>query len=627
MKLPVSFVLLSSTAILAAKVSVKLNDVSIVTGVTEGGQCQFLGVPYARRISRFGALISNVHPTADIDATHPGSICPILGVVRVAEGAQVIVDTLGDTGDAPVDELNCLNLDIYAPAGKRKQELRRVVIYVHGGGMDSGSRYQEFNRADLVHRFDDLSNVIWVNVGYSLGPLGFWHVDSQDGRFVSNAALVELVEALRWVQTHIRAFGGNASDVTLMGHSAGAALSQMVQIMLGSLEKYGFKEAPFQKLALMGGSALLFPPVPISTALARQELVIEKTKCHGLNDQDLINCLEKLEIESLIDATMNVNVMWSPILDGVNISKSPEESLAAGEFLPSKVLFTVNRNDSSFFCIRYFERISEVGLGLWSDFGHDHIAEKLRDQYRDSELSIFDQVECTTTDAIFVGPALNCIDLYQRNQVEASSHLFEFEMGTGMMNAASVGASLLSPICGLFGKSCAKAIEMKEKAESFSEAKRVLETMGIFHGLEQALLFNARFNGECRVDTLCSPKNAKTGLRALFEFINNGTTNSAHSFDGHSCAQVNLGKVVSILYTGKEPIHLKSIVDDQELREELGSGGSGGELKSKGLKRKEKEKEKERDEEENEDEDEDEKVDEKRRKVEDQNVRGEGVLI
>ncbi|MFX8895383.1 carboxylesterase family protein, partial [Acinetobacter baumannii] len=45
-----------------------------------------------------------------------------------------------------------------------------------------------------------------------------------EGGFDRNLALKDVLTALRWVQTNISAFGGDASRVTVFGESAGGGL-------------------------------------------------------------------------------------------------------------------------------------------------------------------------------------------------------------------------------------------------------------------------------------------------------------------------------------------------------------------------------------------------------------------
>lgn len=63
--------------------------------------------------------------------------------------------------------------------------------------------------------------------------------------------------ALRWVQSHIRAFGGDAGRVTLMGWSAGAA-SVGYHLTAGAVSFNGYnRSAPllFHRAIMMSGAS------------------------------------------------------------------------------------------------------------------------------------------------------------------------------------------------------------------------------------------------------------------------------------------------------------------------------------------------------------------------------------
>ena len=86
--------------------------------------------------------------------------------------------------------------------------------------------------------------MIFVTIGYRLGIWGFFNLHPHGkGKFYdANAGLwgemrehssikesSDIVEALKWIRREIRSFGGNPNDVTLVGHSSGAALVDIVQ--------------------------------------------------------------------------------------------------------------------------------------------------------------------------------------------------------------------------------------------------------------------------------------------------------------------------------------------------------------------------------------------------------------
>ena len=117
---------------------------------------------------------------------------------------------------------DCLYLNIWRPADHRAG--LPVIVFVHGGSNVSGYT------ADPVYDGAALAkaaNAVVVTVNYRLGIFGFLSVpqmktgsdaDENSGNF----ALLDVIEALKFVNRNIANFGGNPANVTLMGQSAGA---------------------------------------------------------------------------------------------------------------------------------------------------------------------------------------------------------------------------------------------------------------------------------------------------------------------------------------------------------------------------------------------------------------------
>ncbi len=70
-------------------------------------------------------------------------------------------------------------------------------------------------------RLGDVADVVVVAINYRLGSMGFTCLDTDEA--AGNMGMLDMVEALRWVQTHIHKFGGDPDQVTIFGESAGAA--------------------------------------------------------------------------------------------------------------------------------------------------------------------------------------------------------------------------------------------------------------------------------------------------------------------------------------------------------------------------------------------------------------------
>jgi para-nitrobenzyl esterase len=100
------------------------------------------------------------------------------------------------------------------------------MVWVHGGSntVGQGASYDGSHLATTEH-------VVVVTINYRLGPFGWFILPS--GRTDAGPApdplaasgnwgILDELAALRWVQAHIAAFGGDAGNVTVFGESAGA---------------------------------------------------------------------------------------------------------------------------------------------------------------------------------------------------------------------------------------------------------------------------------------------------------------------------------------------------------------------------------------------------------------------
>jgi para-nitrobenzyl esterase len=114
---------------------------------------------------------------------------------------------------------DCLTLNIWAPAQARHAP---VIVWIHGGALWTGSsREAMYDGTHMAAR-----GVIVVSINYRLGVLGYLahpelSAESRD-RASGNYGLLDQIEALRWVQRNIGAFGGDPANVTVAGESAGA---------------------------------------------------------------------------------------------------------------------------------------------------------------------------------------------------------------------------------------------------------------------------------------------------------------------------------------------------------------------------------------------------------------------
>ncbi len=209
---------------------------SVAGFVDAAGGHSWLGIPYAA--PPLGELRwAPPQPAPAWDGVRaallPGSACVQYGWA---------LGGMGPDGSRQGSE-DCLTLNIHAPrmtAAAAAAVHLPVMVWVHGGSntVGQGASYDGSHLATG-------QGVVVVTINYRLGPFGWFVLPEGSGAGPApdplaasgNWGLLDELAALRWVQQHIAAFGGDAGNVTLFGESAGAtdALALVVSPLSGGL--------------------------------------------------------------------------------------------------------------------------------------------------------------------------------------------------------------------------------------------------------------------------------------------------------------------------------------------------------------------------------------------------------
>jgi len=214
------------------------------------GTYAWKGVPYAK------APVGELRWKAPVDpdgwkkprkTQQFGNACAQYGRIYGPGANNRYDETIGTTLNQAVGSEDCLYLNIWVPADRRHghdrddgrdgdrgsgsghghdeaQGGRPVIVFVHGGSNVSGYTADPmYDGAALARE----ANAVVVSVNYRLGIFGFFNLaqlksgtDAQEDS--GNFALLDTIKALQFVRQNIARFGGNPSNVTLMGQSAGA---------------------------------------------------------------------------------------------------------------------------------------------------------------------------------------------------------------------------------------------------------------------------------------------------------------------------------------------------------------------------------------------------------------------
>ncbi len=103
-------------------------------------------------------------------------------------------------------------LDVYAP-NKIPKEGLPVVVFIHGGNWDSGSK----NIYWFIGRRLAKQGVVAVIINYRLSP-----------NVMVPAMADDCAHAVQWTTQHIGDYGGDPNRIYVMGHSAGGGLAALL---------------------------------------------------------------------------------------------------------------------------------------------------------------------------------------------------------------------------------------------------------------------------------------------------------------------------------------------------------------------------------------------------------------
>jgi acetyl esterase/lipase len=132
----------------------------------------------------------------------------------VARASRRIADVPYVVASAPDFDAKQHLLDIYQPTEKVSTP-RPVVLFIHGGSWDSGSKDDILYKA--IGRRLAKNGFVGVVISYRLAPQALVPQQADD-----------CARALAWTVAHITEYGGDPKHLVLMGHSAGGGLAALL---------------------------------------------------------------------------------------------------------------------------------------------------------------------------------------------------------------------------------------------------------------------------------------------------------------------------------------------------------------------------------------------------------------
>ncbi|CAL1547971.1 unnamed protein product [Lymnaea stagnalis] len=240
---------------------------------------KFYGIPYAQPPTgerRFEPPAAAHEWSGIRDARTPGTICP------QNPSQQNVQYTRSE---------DCLNLSVFSPDVNSSHP---VLVWIHGGGFRVGSQFSDGDGSTLARY-----GIVVASINYRLGPFGF--LSTGDDVMPGNYGLLDQILALKWVQKNIHFFGGDPTQVTIAGASAGA-ISTSLHI-LSPLSKGLFKRAVMESGSCFVASGLERPgsTVQVKNFTAA---VAAKVGCSNTHSSALLHCLRGVDADRLLNASV-----------------------------------------------------------------------------------------------------------------------------------------------------------------------------------------------------------------------------------------------------------------------------------------------------------------------------------
>jgi para-nitrobenzyl esterase len=188
-----------------------------VEGVAAGGISSFKGIPFA------------APPVGALRWKKPQPVVAWSGVKRAtAFGASCMQDAamLQFTQAPPGVSEDCLYLNVWTPAKAAGDKLP-VMVWIYGGGFAAGTTASATSDGTRLAQ----KGVVLVSVAYRVGAFGFLaspELSKESGKGSGNYGLQDMIAGLQWVKDNIAAFGGDPTNVTIFGESAGGIAVSML---------------------------------------------------------------------------------------------------------------------------------------------------------------------------------------------------------------------------------------------------------------------------------------------------------------------------------------------------------------------------------------------------------------
>jgi len=303
------------------------------TVAVTGGQIR--GVSLSRGGAVFKGIPFAAPPVGDLRWREPQPVTPWPGVRDTTKFGPICAQkpTFIAPKAAELSSEDCLYLNVWIadwPSTSRKA----VMVWIPGGGnfASDGTDAAVFDGESLARH-----GVVLVTISYRLGPFGFYShpalTRESPHRASGNQGIQDQIAALIWVRDNISKFGGDPSNVTIFGESAGSVDASV--LMTSPLSK-----GLFRRVIGESGTVIIFgEPSSLSDAERRGEVLAASWKAPAKAAASDLRAIRARTIwdaepdrllggqREMLNSFPNLGVT----IDGYVLPKKPAEVFAEGQ--------------------------------------------------------------------------------------------------------------------------------------------------------------------------------------------------------------------------------------------------------------------------------------------------------
>jgi len=242
----------------------------------------------------------------------------------------------------PEQSEDCLYLNVWAPVHAKNLP---VALWIHGGAFQNGYGYEVTMDGDEWMKRGINRGVILVTINYRMGALGFLshpELTAEQGQS-GNYGLMDQIAALQWVHDNIEAFGGDPSNITVFGQSAGAM--SVKNLLVSPMSRDLMAGAIIQSGGGLGTKGLATEGVTQAFYDAQGKDIMDNAGLFTLADMRAASAQEVFESVGKYMADGKGWVMLSPHTDGYVLPESFDEAVFDGSLAQVPIMIGYNKDD------------------------------------------------------------------------------------------------------------------------------------------------------------------------------------------------------------------------------------------------------------------------------------------